>query len=843
MSREKKQVLLHLPKTNFPMKAGLAKKEPELIQFWQKNRVYHKLIQKRESQNRFHFLDGPVYANGRLHVGHALNKILKDITVKYRNLAKECCPFQPTWDCHGLPLEMEVFKKLGEKQPTGESIRKLCRQAALHWVKVQREQFERLGVLADWENPLLTLDPEYEAEQVRALAKMVDKNLLYRGKKPVFWCPVLQTAVANSEVEYHSHKSPSIYVKFPAPDIKHFLSLKSQKPCSFVIWTTTPWTLVANQAVCLKPDLLYGVFDAGDDLLIIAEQLKTELEKITGLRLKKLTSIPGRKLERQIARHPWLKRDSLVILGDHVGAKEGTGCVHTAPGHGQEDFVVGMKYKLPVLAPVNEAGQFTSEVTEWKGMHIWKANPHIINKLKERQKLLHSTTITHNYPHHPRSHSPLILRAVEQWFIAMDHPQYSIRKIAKAAIESQIQFIPAWGKNRLLSMIEHSPDWCLSRQRYWGVPIPVFYCRQCQSPLLSATLMRHLADRMEKSGTGIEYWFSHTAEELLGQKVPICHQCKNQTWDKGKDILDVWFDSGICHALFQKKYHFFPADLYLEGSDQHRGWFQTSLNTSIALTGKSPFKTLITHGFINDPEGKKMSKSKKNVVDLETLIKERGADIVRLWVLSEDYAEDSQISPEIIERVTETYRRFRNTFRFMLGNLFDFNPGRDLMDFSEMEMTDQWVLGRFKKLITEVQSCYDRFLYYKIYQALGVFFTNILSSLYLDILKDRLYTFKADSKGRRSAQSAIYLMSKNLSTVMSPVVTFLSEEVYQHLPGKKDSSVLLTDFPCPPKAWEQPPLEKTICKLALYPKKISMPKWNRCEKRNKLAPAWRQKCA
>ncbi len=811
MSEQKKQYILHLPKTNFPMKAGLAEKEPKLIQFWQKNHIYQKLMQKRQQQKLFSFVDGPPYANGRLHIGHALNKILKDITVKYRNLSGRHCPFNPIWDCHGLPIELAVLKKSSNQDlRTGEQIRKMCRAEALKWVEVQKQQFERLGVLANWDHPLLTMDPEYEAQEVRALAMITDKKLLYRGKKPVYWCPVLHTAIANSEVEYSLRKSPSIYVKFPAPHIPTYLQLKSKKPCYFVIWTTTPWTLPANQAICLKADLLYGVFDSGKELLILAEQLKSVMEKNLNLSLNQLCSFPGKDLERQKARHPWLSQDSLVILGDHVTAKEGTGCVHTAPGHGQDDFTVGVKYKLPIFAPVDAAGKFTADVTEWKGTFIFKANPQIINKLKQQQMLLHETEITHNYPFNPRSNSPLILRAVEQWFIALDQPEYPVRAKALEAIHHQIQFCPSWGSRRLDSMIKHSPDWCLSRQRHWGVPIPVFYCSQCDHPLLDPNIMKRIADQMEESKQGIEYWFSHTTKQLLPNPVPHCPKCKNNTWEKGKDILDVWFDSGICHFVCQKKYgqDTFPADVYLEGSDQHRGWFQTSLNSSICLNGKAPFKTLITHCFINDAAGYKMSKSKKNVVDLQTMLTQRGADVVRLWVSSEDYSQDFQLSAEIIDRVTETYRRFRNTFRFMLGNLFNFTPNQHLLAFSKMQEIDQWVLGQLARCISQVKVHYDNFLYYKTYQTLNVFFTNTLSSLYLDILKDRLYTFKEDSQERRSAQSAIYLIIKNLTSLMSPIVTFLSEEVYQHLPGEKKESVLLTDFPVTPSEWIQPKMEK-----------------------------------
>ena len=810
MSKNTKHIL-HLPKTSFPMRAGLKEKEPQLIQFWKDNSIYQKLLHKRQKQKCFTLIDGPPYANGKLHIGHALNKILKDITVKYKNLSGYLAPFNPIWDCHGLPIEVAVLKKIKNAgQKTDDFIRKMCREEAKKWVAVQKKQFESLGVLADWNHPLLTLDSEYEAEEVRALAKVVDSHLLYRGKKPVYWCSTLKTAIANSEVEYSLHKSPSIYVRFPAPTIPSFFNLSSNKACYFIIWTTTPWTLPANIAICLKPDLQYGVFDSGSELLILAHSLKEKIQKKLKISLTKIHTFLGSQLEKQKAKHPWLAKDSLIILGDHVSAEEGTGCVHTAPGHGQDDFTVGMKYHLPVFAPVDTAGRFTKEVPEWEGLSVFEANAKIISKLKEENKLLSATEITHNYPFNPRSNTPLILRAVEQWFIALDHSEYSVRDKALKAIHEQVQFFPTWGKRRLESMIKNSPDWCLSRQRHWGVPIPVFYCTQCNWPLLDSNIMRSIADQMEITEEGIDYWFSHSEEQLLPSPIPRCQKCQNNQWIKGKDILDVWFDSGICHFIYQKKYgnKTFPADVYLEGSDQHRGWFQTSLNSSICLHGQSPFKNLITHCFINDVTGHKMSKSKGNVLDLNNLLTQKGADIIRLWVSSEDYSQDFQLSTEILDRVTETYRRFRNTFRFMLGNLFDFVPQQHLVDFSHMRAIDQWILAEFAKCIAQVQSYYDKFLYYKIYQTVNVFFTNSLSSLYLDILKDRLYTFKANSSDRRSAQSIIYLLTKDLAILISPILTFLSEEVYQHLPGDKEQSVLLNDFPSSDPRWIDPEREK-----------------------------------
>ena len=805
---------LCLPKTDFPMKANLPKNEPLFIQQWKEKNIYSKILKKRKGKIFFSFVDGPPYANGKLHIGHALNKILKDIVVKYMNLSGRYCPFIPIWDCHGLPIEISAMKKLKDKSnASSKQIRELCRKEAYHWVGIQKEQFERLGVLAEWDKPLLTLHAEYEAEQTRALACLVEKKLLYRGKKPVYWCSALRTALASSEAEYREHKSPSIYVKFRFPE--NNLKLEG-KPCFFVIWTTTPWTLPANQAICLHPEFQYGVFDSGKDFLILAVDAQQNFEANTGIKLKLVTThlgntFPGKALEKQKAFHPFIEnKSSLIILGDYVTKTEGTGCVHTAPGHGLDDFMAGLKYHLPITVPVDAAGRFTAEVPQWEGLNVFKANPLIIDKLKQQDCLLGEKEITHSYPFNPRSGKPLIFRATDQWFVQFDKPEYSIRKKALSEIENNIQFYPEWGRRRIKAMIQNSPDWCLSRQRHWGVPIPVFYCQQCKASLLSVEVISHLADQMESSKEGIEYWFSRSTSELLPKDIKCTHCQSTKGFEKGKDIVDVWFDSGICHYVLKKIYgaHTFPADIYLEGSDQHRGWFQTSLNASIALSGKSPFKSLLTHCFVNDAQGNKMSKSKGNVVHLEQVIQQKGAEILRLWATSEDYSQDLQIGSEIFNRITESYRRFRNTLRFMLGNLQDFEPDKDMLVFSEMKVLDQWILNQLAGLIQQMRVHYENFQFHKIYQDLNVFFTTQLSALYLDILKDRLYTFKKDGKARRSGQSAIYLILKNLLSSMSPIMTFLCEEAYQYMPGKKEESILLTDFPQIPEEWTTSDINK-----------------------------------
>ena len=789
-----------LPKTSFPMKGNLQQKEPEIIQFWQEKNIYQKLINKQKKQSLFNFIDGPPYANGNLHIGHALNKILKDIVVKYKNLSGYLCPFIPVWDCHGLPIEMQALKKNKNKNIQPDQIRKICREEALHWVRIQKEQFKRLGVLAAWDQCVLTLDPDYEAAEIKAMAEVAEKKLLYRGKKPVYWCCALKTAIASSEVEYREHKSPSIYVKFPAPKITQHWNL--DKPCSLVIWTTTPWTLPANQAICLKSDIVYGLFDSGNEYLIIAKDLQTQCEKNTGLNLKPLKFFKGKELEQQKARHPFMNKDSLIILGDHVSQGEGTGCVHTAPGHGIDDFIVGSLYNLKVSVPVDPSGCFTDEVPEWVGLHVFKANPLIIEKLKEKDCLLAKKDIVHSYPYNPRSSFPLIFRATDQWFISFDKSEYPVREKSLKEVENHIQFYPQWGKQRLKSMVSHSPDWCISRQRHWGVPIPVFYCKNCQQPLVSPKIMNDLARHMKTSKQGIEYWFSKDTSELLPAN-QACSKCQSSDFTKGQDIVDVWFDSGICHFVFYEKFgqKSFPADIYLEGSDQHRGWFQTSLNSSVCIKGTTPFKTLLTHCFVNDSEGHKMSKSKGNVLSLQNILKQKGAEIIRLWVASEDYSQDLQISTEIFDRVTESYRSFRNTIRFMLGNLQDFQPEKDLLNFTQMIKTDQWILSKLHNLVQKNRAYYEAFQFHQIYQSLNTFFKVDLSSLYLDILKDRLYTFKQKGLERRSAQTALYHLLTNLLQLMSPITTFLCEEAYQYLPGKNKESILLNDFPSPPAEW------------------------------------------
>lgn len=798
---------MQLPKTDFPMKANLAQNEPKRIQFWKDKGIYQKMVAARKGGERFTMPDGPPYANGKLHVGHVLNKVLKDITVKYRNLSGRPSAFIPGWDCHGLPIELNVTKKLAKEKRTAEAkeIRDLCRKEALHWKQIQQDQFIRLGVLADWENPYLTLQPEYEADEIRVLAQCLENGIVYRGEKPVYWDIALQTATAAAEVEYKNHKSPSIYVKF---DLNEPEKLGLKKETAIVIWTTTPWTLPANLGIALHPEFDYGVFDSSQGSLIIAKDLKESVEKACSLELSLIKTFKGAELEGLTAKHPFIHRDSKIIMGDHVTLESGTGAVHTAPGHGMEDYIVGQKYDLGVLSPVDEYGKYNDLYPEMKGVKIWDANPKIVENLKNSGHLIGYSEIEHSYPHHPRSKKPLIFRATPQWFIRLNDKNFNVREKALRLAESSIQYVPAWGKQRFLSTISSSPDWCISRQRIWGVPIPAYKCKSCGDVQLSAPVMRRLADKMEESGEGLETYHDTDPKEFLLDS--RCSQCGGNEFETTKDILDVWFDSGICHTAVQKRRPEldFPADIYLEGSDQHRGWFQTSLISSVAATGEAPFKRLLTHGFVTDAQGYKMSKSLGNVVDPEEIIKESGAEILRLWAAHEDYGDDLSISREHIKRITEAYRRFRNTFRFMLGNLYDFVPKKDSLPLEKLSAIDRWALHRLQALIEKVSKAYESYEYYKVFHAVNQFFTVDLSATYLDILKDRLYTSKANGDLRRGSQTVIYEVTKSLASLMAPVTCFLSEEVFEHLPQKEAESVFLTSFPKGSPQWKNDPLHE-----------------------------------
>jgi len=799
---------LNLPKTDFPMKANLKDLEPRMIGKWQQEKIYE-LIQKQSGGRKSYVLhDGPPYANGNIHLGHALNKILKDIIVKYKSMQGFSSPYVPGWDCHGLPIEHQVLKNLGPKKETMSKaeIRKLCRKYAEKFINIQREEFKRLGVFGDWDNPYLTMNYAYEAAIVRELGKFVGMGGVYKGKKPVYWCGSCETALAEAEVEYADHESPSISVRFALPDAAKALPSLAGKNVAVVIWTTTPWTLVSNLAVALHPQFDYVAVDIGNnDVLIVAEALLVQsMEKFgfismpPGQRSPKLRryevieKFKGKKLEGLKARHPFIDRESLVILGDHVTLEAGTGAVHTAPGHGQEDYEAGLKYGLDIYAPVDHKARFTKEAGQFAGEHVHKANKGIIELLKSKGALLAEEKISHSYPHCWRCKHPVIFRATEQWFISM-----KTNDLLKKTVENvhAVTWLPAWGKDRFLSMVEHRPDWCISRQRAWGVSIVAFTCKDCGELLLDKAVIDHVADIVEKEGADV--WFTKSVPELLPAGA-VCKKCGKKDLEKEMDILDVWFDSGVSHAavLKQRLDLSWPADLYLEGSDQHRGWFQSSLLTSVGTTGTAPYRTVLTHGFFVDGQGKKMSKSAGTGVAPQEVIDQYGAEVLRLWVSAADYRDDMRISKEILTHLAEAYRRIRNTSRYLLGNLSDFNPDTDKVADKNLLEIDRWALMRLQKLTQRVEKAYDDFEFHAVFHSLHNFCAVDMSAFYLDVLKDRLYTAKTKSVERRSGQTTLHAILSSIVRLMAPVLSFTADEVWSYMNGRsQDKSVFLAPFP------------------------------------------------
>lgn len=811
-----KKFSVALPKTQFPMKGDLPTREPELLKYWDESGVQYRLRNRNQGKPQFVMPDGPPYANGSIHIGHALNKTLKDIIIKYKSMKGYQAVFKPGWDCHGLPIEQTVGKKLGDqaKLKSSSEIRSLCREEASHWVGIQKEQFKRLGVMADWEAPYLTMDPSYEAQEVREFARAFEKGVIYRGVKPVYWNWSIQTALAEAEVEYHPHKSPSIYVEFPVLSEAHkkTLGLGADDQLCYLVWTTTPWTLPANVAVCLNPDFVYGVYYAAEKqkFYLVAQDLAESVSAHTEVQWQLKSKLFGKELEGQVVQHPFYDKSVPVIFGDHVTKEAGTGNVHTAPGHGPDDYLVGLKYKLPVLSPVGPDGTFTSEVPEYKGVHILKANPLIIQRLSDVGHLFHVSQVEHSYPHCWRTKTPLMYRATPQWFIGLDLPDSKIREKSLQAMES-LAFFPEWGRARFRAMIENRPDWCLSRQRIWGVPIPVFICKKTGEPLADYQVMMKIADAIEQEG-GIEAYYRHDPTYFIGNFVPQ-GDFGSLGFTHGQDILDVWFDSGICHAAVQAKTEGMSqvADIYLEGSDQHRGWFNTSMLTSMVTQGTPPFKALVTHGFIQQAKGVKMSKSKGGGVDPLEFSNTKGADILRLWCSHEDYGKDIVWGDDLIERVTETYRRMRNTFRFLLGVLDDFELSQHFVAYESLTPYDQWALHRLNELIKDVTKSYDEYAFYKVYHLVNQYVTVDLSALYLDILKDRLYTFKLDHPERRSGQTVIHLVLSALNGLIAPILSFLAEEVYQHRKDKDaEGSIFLCDFPKWNPVWDNSSLNSEV---------------------------------
>ena len=793
---------LNLPKTGFSMKANLSKKEPEMLERWEEMRVYDRIRKVSKGRKTYILHDGPPYANGDIHLGTALNKIIKDIVVKSKNMSGFDSIFVPGWDCHGLPIEHQVDKELGEKQYSLSQAekRRLCRTYAKKYLDIQRKQFKRLGCFGEWDNPYVTMDYSYEAKTVEELGKLLLNGDIYKGEKPVYWCASCKTALAEAEVEYEDHTTPSIYVKFPMmSDISSVLPALAGEKVSVVIWTTTPWTIPANLAIAFHEDFDYIAVKVKGEVLIIAKELLDYCMDAFGYRDEKyeiLDEFKGRVVEGLKCRHPFIDRESVLILAPFVTLDAGTGTVHIAPGHGQEDYEIGLEYGLDVYAPVDDDGKFTPDVDFFAGQFVFDANDAVNEKLKEVGALLGIMDMEHQYPHCWRCKNPIIFRSTEQWFISME--KNGLREKALKAIDS-VSWIPSWGRDRIYGMIENRPDWCISRQRVWGVPITVFYCKQCNNPLYTKETLDHVVALVKEHGADV--WYEREAKDLMPEGT-VCPVCQGEDFTKESNILDVWFDSGVSHAAVLENTDKWkslrsPADMYLEGSDQHRGWFHSSLLESVGTRGRAPYKSVLTHGFVVDGEGKKMSKSMGNVIDPQVMVNEYGAEILRLWVAAEDYTSDIRISEEILKHLVDAYRRIRNTSRYILGNLSDFDIKKDMVSYEEMEEMDKGALNRLQEIILRVRNAYENYQFHTVYYTLHNYCTVDLSALYLDVLKDRLYTSKAKSQERKSAQSAMYIILDTMIKLLAPVLVFTAEEIWDSLPDYegKEESIHMTLFP------------------------------------------------
>ncbi len=790
---------LNLPQTDFPMKANLAQREPEMLKKWEEMDIYEKIRKNSKGRKPYILHDGPPYANGSIHLGTALNKILKDLVIKAKNMTGFDGVYVPGWDCHGLPIEHQVDKELGDRKKTMSQAdkRRTCRVYAERHVDIQRNQFKRLGVFGEWGNPYLTMAYPYEAATVAEFGKLYLNGSVYKGKKPVYWCATCKTALAEAEVEYADHHTPSIYVKFAViSDIARVVPQFQGQKVSAVIWTTTPWTIPANLAIAYKNDFIYVGVRIDDEVLILAKDMLDYCLDAFGFRNNKyeiIAEFKGEVLEGQKCVHPLIKRESIMILAPFVTLEAGTGAVHIAPGHGQEDYEIGLEYGLDNYAPVDDAGRFTADVEHFAGQFVFDANENVIKKLEEVGALMGHVPMQHSYPHCWRCKKPIIFRSTEQWFISME--KNDLRKKALACI-NQVQWIPSWGHDRIYGMVENRPDWCISRQRLWGVPITVFYCARCKNEVLNKEILDYLVGLVKQSGADI--WFEKEAKDLMPQGT-VCPHCKNTEFTKEVNILDVWFDSGVSHAavLENRPYLKSPADMYLEGSDQHRGWFHSSLLESVGTRNRAPYLSVLTHGFVVDGAGKKMSKSVGNTIEPQEVIDKYGAEILRLWVAAEDYTDDIRISDEILKRLVEAYRRIRNTSRFILGNLYDFDINSQMVAYGQMEEMDKWALHRLQEVIRRVTEAYEKHQFHVVFYTLYTYCSVDLSAQYLDILKDRLYTNKADSRERRSGQSAMFIILKAMTSLLAPILSFTSEEVWAALPvwADKEASVHMAQFP------------------------------------------------
>ncbi len=777
---------LNLPSTSFPMKANLPSREPEILKFWEEKKIYYRML---EGKNKVFILhDGPPYANGDIHLGQAYNKILKDIVIKSKSLSGLRTPYVPGWDCHGLPVELQLFRRMGiqkKEEVDPLKFRKEARKYALFYVNRQREEFQRLGVLGDWGNPYLTMDYTYQAKIIEAFMTLVKKGYVYRGKKPIYWCINCETALAEAEVEYQEKKSPSLWVKFPLLQKIHSL------PAFILIWTTTPWTLPGNVAVALHPEEIYIWVKVKEEVWLFSEKAQERIAKETGVKGEEIKERKkGKEMEGLEYLHPLLEKKGKIVMADYVTTEEGSGCVHTAPGHGEEDYQTGILYGLEVFSPVDEKGRFTEEVKKYQGLKVWEANKVIVKDLKNKGLLIKEGEIYHTYPHCWRCKNPVIFRATPQWFLGIER-----NNLRKKALESihKVKWFPPVSKNRIRGMLENRPDWCLSRQRLWGVPIPALYCQNCGRTILEEKIVNKVIEEVKKQGADV--WFEKEVSEFLPPGFR-CPECGGKNFRKEKDILDVWLDSGISHyaVLKEREELSWPADMYLEGSDQHRGWFQTSLLASLGIMDNPPYREVLTHGFVVDKEGKKMSKSLGNVIDPQEVVKKYGADILRLWVASSEYSKDIKISEEILSINIDAYRKIRNTCRFILGNLNDFDPEKDALPKEKWWEIDRWAYDQLQKLIQKVKKFYESYQFFRVYQTLYQFAVKEMSSFYLDVLKDRLYVYPPLSPARRSAQTVLYKILTAYVKLMAPILSFTAEEVWQNLP-QEEESVFLSSFP------------------------------------------------
>ncbi|MDI9479660.1 MAG: isoleucine--tRNA ligase [Bacillota bacterium] len=787
MAKGKYDGTLNLPQTDFPMRANLPNREPEILEFWNEFDVYRKVQTANAGKPQFILHDGPPYANGNIHLGHTLNKVLKDMIVKFWSMYGYDSPYVPGWDTHGLPIEQQAIKNMGIDRHRTDVVefRRHCRDYALKYVDLQREQFKRLGVRGDWDNPYLTLKPEFEAIQIKVFGEMAKKGYIYKGLKPVYWCGDCETALAEAEIEYDEKTSPSIYVKFPVKDGKGVIPQDS----FVVIWTTTPWTLPANMGIAVHPEFTYVVVAVDDEKYVIAKDLLPVVaEKLAWSHYKVVKEFKGQELDQALCRHPFMERDSLVLLGKHVTLEAGTGCVHTAPGHGEDDFYVGREYGLQVLSPVDDRGRFTEEAQPFTGLYVHDANQQVIEKLQENNALLNATHLQHQYPFCWRCKHPIIYRATEQWFASID----GFRQETLQAID-KVKWIPSWGRDRIYNMVHDRGDWCISRQRTWGVPIPIFYCQSCKEPIINDSTINRISELFAEHGSDI--WFMKEAQDLMPAGY-TCEHCGADQFNKETDIMDVWFDSGSSHMAVLETYPElrWPADMYLEGSDQHRGWFNSSLSTAVAVRGTAPYRQVLTHGFVVDEKGRKMSKSLGNVVDPLKMIKELGADILRLWIASADYRTDVSVSENIIRQSAEAYRKIRNTCRFILGNLYDFDYEKHQVPYESLSELDRWALMKSEKLLRRVTQAYREYEFHTVFHSIHNFCTVDISNIYFDVQKDNLYCSHPDEQQRRAAQTVMYKVINDLVVMLTPILAFTTEEIWSFLrrEGQPESVQLLS---------------------------------------------------